>query len=459
MKSPRLRRIASASLSLLLVSSFVGAEPDPPVLVVLGDSIGEVVQSADARAETQPYGYPNLVAYKLGTPFPLPYIQSGPLGVVGDTDARSRFFPDIPGANLAVSGADVDSLLFDAADATTEEEIDSETDLVLYPRLGSQMDIVETWPSTPDIVLCWIGNNDALSAVLSYDQLDGSQMTDPVVFEQRFSEIAQRLGALGAKVAFANIPSITGIGFLLDGQDLIRLLGSDYGLAEGSRTSLMAMLLIKLGLEDGSLISNPDYVLDSGEIAAIEERIDAFNAIIATAAADIDAPVVDAHAIFHYFLNTPPTILGIPLGHRFPGGGIFSLDGVHPSNTAHLIVANEFIGALNRHYHMSIPEVTGAEFLYIFWTDPHLDKDGDGKVTGRPYAGLLETIAPLLGFSGDLDDTVASLATRDLVDGAELLGRYRRLQGRRPGAETDSLSESPHLIELIETTFGIKSRF
>jgi hypothetical protein len=420
--------------------------------------IREVVQSADARVETQPFGYPNLVAYKLATPFPLPLIQSGPLGVVGDTDRRSRFFPDIAGANLAVSGADVDSLLFDAADAATVGEIDSETDLVLYPRLGSQVDIVESWTSTPDIVLCWIGNNDVLSAVLSYDQLDGSQMTDTAVFEQRFNEIAQRLGALGSKVAFANIPSVTGIGFLLDGQDLIRLLGSDYGLAEGSRTSVVAMLLIKLGLDDGSLISDPNYVLDSGEIATIEERIDTFNTLIATAAADIDAPVVDAHAIFDYFVNSPPTILGVPLGHRFPGGGIFSLDAVHPSNTAHLIVANEFIRALNGHYGMSIPEVTGAEFLFTFWFDPHVDKDGDGKVTGRRFAGLLETLAPLLGFSGDLDDTVASPATEDLVDGTELLERYRRLQGRRLGAETDSLSQPPDLIELVERAFGVKSR-
>jgi hypothetical protein len=434
------------------------AQSDPPVLVVLGDSIGEVVQSADARVETQPFGYPNWVAYKLGTPFALPLIQSGPFGVVGDTDQRSRISPATAGANLAISGADVDSLLFDAADAATVGEIDSETDLVLYPRLGSQMDIVESWAPTPDIVLCWIGNNDVLGAVLSYDQLDGSQMTDPAGFEQRFTEIAQRLGALGSRVAFANIPSVTDIGFLLDGQDLVRLLGSDYGLAEGSRTSVVAMLLIKLGLDDGSLVSNPDYVLDSGEIAAIEERVDTFNTIIATAAADIDAPVVDAHAIFNYFVDSPPTILGVPLGHRFPGGGIFSLDAVHPSNTAHLIIANEFIRALNDHYGMSIPGVTATEFLYTFWFDPHVDKDGDGRVRGRLFAGLLETLAPLLGFSGDLDDTAASPATGGVVDGMELLERYRRLQRRRPDAEADSLSQPMDSIELVERAFRVSNR-
>ena len=71
-------------------------------------------------------------------------------------------------------------------------------------------------------------------------------------------------------MVFANIPSVTSIGFLLDGQDLIRFLGSDFGLAEGSRTSVVTMFLIKLGLDDGGLLSDPNYVLDAGEIAAIQ---------------------------------------------------------------------------------------------------------------------------------------------------------------------------------------------
>jgi hypothetical protein len=455
MKRPGIRRITALWPLLALVSSSAWAQPDPPTLVVLGDSIGETVQSADARLETQPFGYPNLVAYKLGTSFALPLIRSGPFGVVGETEGRSRVSPDVAGANLAVSGADVESLLFDAADATTVAEINSETDLVLYPRLGSQMDIVEAWTPTPDIVLCWIGNNDVLGAVLSYDQLDGSQMTEVPVFEQRFGEIAQRLGALGSKVVFANIPSVTSSGFTVDRQDLIRLLGSDYGLAEGSRTSLVTMVLIRLGLDDGSLISDPDYVLDPVEIGTIEARIDAFNDIIAVAAADIGAPVVDVHAIFDYFVETPPKILGIPLTRRFPGGGVFSLDGVHPSDTAHAIIANAFIGALNQHYGMSVPKLTALEFLYLFWFDPHVDKDGDGVVRGRPFAGLLETVAPLLGFSGDLDDLAASPERGAFVDGAELLQRYRRLRSRQDGFEAGT-SRVSDPTELVEKAFGVE---
>ena len=62
------------------------------------------------------------------------------------------------------------------------------------------------------------------------------------------------------------------------------------------------MLPIKLGLADGGVLSDPSFVLDSVEITDIENRIEAPSDIIATAASDIDAPVVDAHSIFNYLV-------------------------------------------------------------------------------------------------------------------------------------------------------------
>ena len=64
--------------------------------------------------------------------------------MVDNTDRRSRLFSSISTSNLAVSGADVHGLLNDRVDALTEDEIDSETDLVLFPRLGSQIEIAES---------------------------------------------------------------------------------------------------------------------------------------------------------------------------------------------------------------------------------------------------------------------------------------------------------------------------
>ena len=42
----------------------------------------------------------------------------------------------------------------------------------------------------------------------------------------------------------------------------------------------------------------------------------------------------------------------------FITGGLFSFDGVHPSNTGHAVVANEFIKVINEKYNASIPLVS-----------------------------------------------------------------------------------------------------
>ena len=160
---------------LLLTLSTVPAAWAQVSFVGMGDSIGEGVQSGDASESTQPFNFLNLIALRLGTSFPLPLIRTGIFGTVGDTSARSRINPNVAGLDLAVSGADVSSILRDRANATSPALINSETDLVLFPRLGSQIEIAERL--RPNLVACWIGNNDVLSAVTSFDQMDLSQMT------------------------------------------------------------------------------------------------------------------------------------------------------------------------------------------------------------------------------------------------------------------------------------------
>ena len=124
--------------------SFSSAQAKTPIMLGLGDSIGEGVQSADANLRTQPFNYLDLLAKQIGVCFHLPLIKSGPLGVVEDTTNRSRLLPFVAASNLSVSGADVNSLLNDKADALSVDEIDSETDLVLFPRIGSQVEIAES---------------------------------------------------------------------------------------------------------------------------------------------------------------------------------------------------------------------------------------------------------------------------------------------------------------------------
>ena len=75
--------------------------------------------------------------------------------------------------------------------------IANETDLVLAPRTGTQIQIAESLQAP--FMTCWIGSNDALSAVLAFDKLDASHLTPVPVFAANYKQIVQSLANSGLK--------------------------------------------------------------------------------------------------------------------------------------------------------------------------------------------------------------------------------------------------------------------
>ncbi len=413
------------------------------VMIGVGDSLGEGVQSGDANLFTQPHNFLNLVASRLTIPFPQPYIKSNPLGVVGEVYGRSRINPFRQAANLAVSGADVDSLLRERADRL----LDAEVDLVLAPQTGSQMEVAEAldW----FLAICWIGSNDVLGAITSWDNLNGSQVTPVAEFEADFREIVQRLSARNRAVVAANIPDVTQTAYLLDGSDLIRLSGSDHGLPAGHLTSAIAGLLLMLGAEVD--LTDPDLVLDPAEQALIQQRVGEFNQIISTEAAILGIPVVDIHSLFNDLAANPPEIGGLTITNQFLGG-LFSLDGIHPSNIGHALVANAVIGKMNEAWGSNLPLYPPAWLDSIARRDPFVDKDGDGSVPGRPFTSLLETVAFLLGIGGDFDDADPGIAT---LQGDTRDSWMRRLFGSR---NLEGEEAKQRAIHALERAFGVDGK-
>jgi lysophospholipase L1-like esterase len=397
------RRKTPWQVTLALIFLIASSASAAPKLVIIGDSLGEGVQAADAAWQTQIYTYGAWVAKQLSAELVIPYIQSSPLGVVGDTTYRRRLFPSDIGTNVSVSGANVDDALNDKTDAATPSEIDDENALVMYPRRDqTQIDFVEQYG--PDLVLCWIGANDALGAVTAYDALNASQLTDVDTFAEHYTALAQRLANGDRKVVFANIPDVTDIGFLVDRATAERFLGFPVNLAEGEYTTVVALLLMALA-GDAELLSDPDFYLDKTEIQRIRDRISGFNAVIEQNAADLNMPLVDLKQWFEGVIDTPPSFFGLALR---PGllGGVFSLDQVHPSNISHALIANEFIEAINSHWQMAVPPISRKLLGLIFLTDPSIDKDGDGRARGRPGVGLLESLSLIVGLTGDRNDFV-----------------------------------------------------
>lgn len=384
----------SRSLSLLFVFS---ALCSAQTVISIGDSIGAGVQSGDASIVTQGGVYSKLVANQAGTAHPLPLIISNPLGTALSPAGRFRLNPLTPPLNLATSGSEANTALHERPVLP----VDSETDLTHPPYTGSQVEIAEAVGA--DLALCWIGNNDALGAVTSFDQLDASQLTPVAEFEADFREIAQRLAAASPYVIFVNIPSLTSIAFVMDREELAAFAGSDFGLPDGSLTTVITATALRTGLLDAGILENPNFVLDPAEVAIIQQRIDDFNAIIATEAEAVGAVVLDAASIFNSIDENGIELFGVELTTEFLGG-LFSLDGIHPSNIGHAIIANQIIQLSNASFGTTIPPIGPVQLWLTLFADPHLDKDKDGRVAGRPLAGLLETLGPALGFSGDSDD-------------------------------------------------------
>jgi hypothetical protein len=195
------------------------------------------------------------------------------------------------------------------------------------------------------------------------------------------------------------------------------------------------MFMIRLGLASEDLLDEDNYVLDEGELWMIRKRVRRLNAIMRSVIAQKhrQGTLVDTHALFNRIHDSGYRPAGVPLSLSTSYlGGLFSLDGVHPSNIGQAIVANEFIGAFNRKYDMElIPPLSPRALMKIVLNDPFVDLDGDGRVRGRPGFGLLETLAPLLGVSGDTEETLAadSLRAADGHFGQALVERYLKLKG------------------------------
>lgn len=429
------RKSVLTILVILLFTAFAVPQISSPQFVGMGDSIGEGVQTGDASYWSQPYSYLNLIALRAGASFPLPLIVTSPFTYVGDTVLRYRHDPTVLGLNLAVSGADVNSLLYERADSWT----DAEVDLVLMPRIGSQIEVAETLGA--EYVACWIGNNDALGAVTAYDQLDASQLTPVSEFTQDFAAIALRLKNAGSKVVFGTIPDVASIGFLVPRDLVVALFGSDYGMAPDDQTSVVTIIAIAVNLLTPTVLEDPNFVLSAAEAGTISARIHDFNKVIKNRAAENGAVVADIHETFDEFRTQPPVFFQIPLRSQYLGG-LFSLDGVHPSNISHALLANKFMEAFNQGYGANFEPFNQLELEYFFVTDPFVDKDHDGKVTGRPYVGILETILYFLGVSGDPNDfdgystaagqSVAGLSAAASEWEAAALA-FRRLKKAKPG--------------------------
>jgi GDSL-like Lipase/Acylhydrolase len=386
-------RFFLAALAVLLVLATLPLAAQQRVdlsrLVVVGDSLSAGYQNGSLLETQQVNGYANLVAKQTGVPLFLPLIKDpgvppvlqlvsvNPLVILPSTDpipSMPRVDPLQQATDLAVPGANVSDALNKVPFAATTDDYVM-TNLVLgFPGALAMPPVLKTqvqWAQAlqPTTIILWIGNNDALGAAIS-----GNDNFTPVPeFADSYGKVVDALASTKATLVIANIPDVTSIPFLFSVPKLAAL----FGVPE-------AVIMFRLGLQPGDYVTLdflsdaativqtgtgalPDNaVLTATEAANVSAAVDAYNLIIKSEAQRVGAALVDIHELFADIGQRGYVVNGQRLNTGFLGG-IFSLDGIHPTNTGYAVVANEFIKTMNRTFDVDIPPVAVAK---IAKTDP-----------------------------------------------------------------------------------------
>jgi len=193
---------------------------------------------------------------------------------------------------------------------------------------------------------------------------DPSALTPIPMFQAAYAEVTTRMAATGATLIFANIPDVTVVAYLTSAENLaaqtglrLSVIGPILGLAPGDFVTPDAFPLIRARIANPGLGTLPgNVVLDAGEVATVRSTVDAYNKIIAAQAEALGAALVDIHSITADLQSYGFVVGGQRLTTGFLGG-LFSLDGIHPTNTGYAIFANAFIKQLNRMFAAGIPPV------------------------------------------------------------------------------------------------------
>jgi len=425
----------------LLAAAPAMAQVDLSNYVALGDSLTAGYVSGALMDFYQDRSFPAILAAQTGASgFEQPLVSEPGIGSFGTILELVHLVPVpvilpvgmVPGApvnaalprpynNLGVPGANLFDMIFTAGDINNLLAGNTDNlmhDLIL--RDGIHTALEQAIGLQPTFITVGIGNNDELGAVLAGTPIDGVTMTPVDQFAFLYNNA---IGALvtntSAEIVLMNLPYSTTIPFAtsvppfvdIPGLGLTPLMGTNGPLTPNSLVTLPAGALIAqgYGLPGGPplpedlnfLTGEPGYVLRPEEIDMIDDRVDAFNAIIADVAATYGLPVFD----FNEFLaeivaGEAPSYGGVVIDATFLLGGFFSYDGVHPQRIGYAMVADALIRFINAEYGSNIPGVNMAEVLFEGdWQTPGISPAAaKGVIFSREaHQQLLKLVPPKLG--------------------------------------------------------------
>jgi lysophospholipase L1-like esterase len=343
--------------------------------VVIGDSLSAGFQNGSLLDSQQPHGWASLVATQAsfsltlpliappGAPAVLQLVSVGPPPVVDQASGTTsgRDVPSVQPTDLAVPGHLLNDLINDAPTLLPTSDKDIITDLVLgFPVGNNKSQMNEAIQLNPTALFVWIGSNDALQAD---DSGTPTAMTPVATFTQQFQQLLNTLHAqTKATLIVANIPDVTVVPYLTPAATILAQVAAETGLSQ-------TQVATALGIQDGDLINatgqsqvqsavtaikqgkTPTPLTDAGfldasEITAIQSTVTQYNAAIAQEVTAVGGVLVDIHTLIQNMAQNGITINNYAASTTFLGG-LFGLDGIHPTNTGYALIANEFIDTMN----------------------------------------------------------------------------------------------------------------
>ena len=414
-------RIAAAMLIIaaLAVPGFAArGSADFTRFVAIGDSYGAGYEAGSLNERHQIFSWPAIVAQQAGLHLcqptaaatdncfaqPLisyPGLPAGefvltPTGS-GLTQVPGTGSPAMFGFGRAYNNLSVPGYTVGAALALTGTEPTSGLGQVILRGRGNEVD--QALSLHPTFIGVWLGGNDFLGAVSNGKP---SLLTPLATFTASYNALLDKLvaGAPAAGIVVGNLPAnfasapltarlpgivLTPAGTpLLIGGAPVPLIfdpgdGNIQPLPAGSIVLLTALTRLQQGagippnfktippFNALPLVGTP--LTDSETITPAEQTqfataIAGYNAAITASAAAHNVALADIKGLFDRWAtsSTNPIVIGpFAFTNTFGTGGLFSLDGVHPSDLGYILFANEFIKAINSNYSTHIPLASVAK--------------------------------------------------------------------------------------------------
>jgi hypothetical protein len=347
-------------------------------LIFLGDSLTAGTQNGSLLDAQQVNSYPALLAAQINTPITLPLLAAPgvPNVLQLSLDPISLYFapgesagrdnPSVQPTDLAIPGASLADIYY----VTPANTDDPATQYILgepgLPNGDSLSQALWAKQLQPTTIVLWAGNVEAISAVQNGST---ANLTSAATFAAQYTDlIAWLTQNTNAHLVLLNVPDVTTVPYLISAAQAATIASGTFGVdpnyfyalwgvAPGDYLNATGMQSALKAVEDPSFapLKSSDYLTPS-DIALLQSTVIAYNQSIAQQATQVNATLVDMHAALLNLAQNGTTINGTPVTFQYLGG-IFSLDGVHPTNTGYALVANTILQSLNSSLKAQFPLV------------------------------------------------------------------------------------------------------